>query len=309
MARGEHEAVAVGPDRVGGVEAQEPLPERVGDRGERHRRSRMARVRLLDRVDGEGADRVHAEGVDLVPLLPDVACLSRAHACDPNPPGPRVGFRHRERSADRREARRGPGRRPSWSRTGCWSGSARAPPSPTCCPRSPSAGSSCAASRPRSRPRSTLASSGSPSSPSRGWRGSTSRSTARTRSRPTAGSSRAGAAPTSARRSSPPPPTASSSSPTPRSRSTRSPRRSRSSCCATASTRRFATSEDAELRDVPASPDDGLIADYRGEVGDPSELAARLAAVPGVVDHGLFEPELTATILIARGGEVERKDL
>lgn len=66
---------------------------------------------------------------------------------------------------------------------------------------------------------------------------------------------------------------------------------------------------DAELRDVPASPDDGLIADYRGEVGDPAELAARLAAVPGVVDHGLFEPELTATILIARGGEVERKDL
>ena len=66
---------------------------------------------------------------------------------------------------------------------------------------------------------------------------------------------------------------------------------------------------DAELRDVPPSPDDGLIADYRGEVGDPRELAARLAAVPGVVDHGLFPPELTRTILIARGSEVERRDL
>ena len=66
---------------------------------------------------------------------------------------------------------------------------------------------------------------------------------------------------------------------------------------------------EAELRDVPASPDDGLIADYRGEVGDPGELATRLAAVPGVVDHGLFPPALTRTILIARGSEVERRNL
>jgi ribose 5-phosphate isomerase A len=67
--------------------------------------------------------------------------------------------------------------------------------------------------------------------------------------------------------------------------------------------------DDTKLRDVPPSPDDGLIADYGGEVGDPAELAVRLAAVPGVVDHGLFAPELTATILIARGDEVERRDL
>jgi ribose 5-phosphate isomerase A len=66
---------------------------------------------------------------------------------------------------------------------------------------------------------------------------------------------------------------------------------------------------DTDLRDVPPSPDDGLIADYRGEVSDPAELAARLAAVPGVVGHGLFEPRLTATILVARGDEVERRDL
>ena len=66
---------------------------------------------------------------------------------------------------------------------------------------------------------------------------------------------------------------------------------------------------DTELRDIPPSPDDGLIADYSGEVGDPAALAARLAAVPGVVGHGLFEPELTATILIASGDTVERRDL
>jgi ribose 5-phosphate isomerase A len=66
---------------------------------------------------------------------------------------------------------------------------------------------------------------------------------------------------------------------------------------------------DTELRDVPPSPDDGLIADYAGEVGNPAEVAARLAAQPGVVDHGLFPPELTATILVARGERVERQDL
>jgi ribose 5-phosphate isomerase A len=66
---------------------------------------------------------------------------------------------------------------------------------------------------------------------------------------------------------------------------------------------------DTDLRDVPPSPDDGLIADFRGDVGDPANFAARLAGTPGVVDHGLFEPELTGTILIARGDEVERRDL
>ena len=44
----------------------------------------------------------------------------------------------------------------------------------------------------------------------------------------------------------------------------------------------------AELRDAPASPDGGLLADYLGPVGDPGTLAARLAATAGVVEHGLF---------------------
>jgi ribose 5-phosphate isomerase A len=62
-----------------------------------------------------------------------------------------------------------------------------------------------------------------------------------------------------------------------------------------------------ELRDVPPSPDGGVIADYRGEVGDPAELAARLASAPGVVEHGLFGPELVSEILVARGDEVEHR--
>jgi ribose 5-phosphate isomerase A len=60
-----------------------------------------------------------------------------------------------------------------------------------------------------------------------------------------------------------------------------------------------------ELRDAPRSPDDGVIADYSGEIGDPTDLAARLEADPGVAAHGLFPPELTSDLFIARGDEVE----
>ncbi|MGP0102811.1 MAG: ribose 5-phosphate isomerase A [Solirubrobacteraceae bacterium] len=63
----------------------------------------------------------------------------------------------------------------------------------------------------------------------------------------------------------------------------------------------------ARLRGVEPSPDGGLIADYLGPVGDPRELAARLSATPGVVDHGLFEPELVSLILIAGEDAVERR--
>jgi ribose 5-phosphate isomerase A len=63
---------------------------------------------------------------------------------------------------------------------------------------------------------------------------------------------------------------------------------------------------DAALReDTPPTPDDGVIADYVGEVGDPTLMAARLAATPGVVDHGLFPPALTADVFVARGDDVE----
>jgi ribose 5-phosphate isomerase A len=63
----------------------------------------------------------------------------------------------------------------------------------------------------------------------------------------------------------------------------------------------------SELRDVARSPDGNLIADYLGPVGDPAELAARLAATPGVVEHGLFPPELVTDVLVAHGAEVERR--
>jgi ribose 5-phosphate isomerase A len=49
-----------------------------------------------------------------------------------------------------------------------------------------------------------------------------------------------------------------------------------------------------------------VIADYTGDVGHPAELAARLAASPGVVDHGLFPAELVTDVLVGRGDQVER---
>jgi ribose 5-phosphate isomerase A len=64
---------------------------------------------------------------------------------------------------------------------------------------------------------------------------------------------------------------------------------------------------DARLREVPPSPDGGLIADYLGPIDDPRRLAARLAETPGVVEHGLFAPELVSEILIARPEGVERR--
>ena len=63
----------------------------------------------------------------------------------------------------------------------------------------------------------------------------------------------------------------------------------------------------ARLRDVPPSPDGGLIADYEGEIDDPSKLALRLAGTPGVIEHGLFEPQLVSLILIGTPGGVERR--
>jgi ribose 5-phosphate isomerase A len=64
---------------------------------------------------------------------------------------------------------------------------------------------------------------------------------------------------------------------------------------------------EAELRHVPLSPDGGAIADYRGAFSDPAELAARLSATPGVIDHGLFPPDLVHDVLIARGDEIEHR--
>ena len=64
-----------------------------------------------------------------------------------------------------------------------------------------------------------------------------------------------------------------------------------------------------ELRDAARSPDGGVIADYTGAFSDPGSLAARLAAEPGVVEHGLFPPELVSDVVVATGNAVEIRAL
>ena len=58
---------------------------------------------------------------------------------------------------------------------------------------------------------------------------------------------------------------------------------------------------DATVREGAApSPDGGVIADVRADLSDPARTAARLSATPGVVEHGLFAPELVADVLVGR---------
>ena len=64
-----------------------------------------------------------------------------------------------------------------------------------------------------------------------------------------------------------------------------------------------------QLRDAPRSPDGGVIADYTAEFDDPGELAARLSATAGVVEHGLFQATLVTDVVIGRGEQVETRRL
>jgi ribose 5-phosphate isomerase A len=64
--------------------------------------------------------------------------------------------------------------------------------------------------------------------------------------------------------------------------------------------------DEVELRDVPLSPDGGAIADYRGEIGDPAVLAARLDSDPGISSHGLFPPDMVSEVLVGTGDAVDR---
>jgi len=66
---------------------------------------------------------------------------------------------------------------------------------------------------------------------------------------------------------------------------------------------------DVEIRDVPRSPDGGVIADFVGDFDDAAELAARLSATVGVVEHGLFPASMVSDVVIARGEQIEARSL
>jgi ribose 5-phosphate isomerase A len=54
----------------------------------------------------------------------------------------------------------------------------------------------------------------------------------------------------------------------------------------------------AHLRGVPVSPDGGLIGDSLAPFDDSAVWARALDAMPGVVAHGLFAPELVSDVII-----------
>jgi ribose 5-phosphate isomerase A len=64
--------------------------------------------------------------------------------------------------------------------------------------------------------------------------------------------------------------------------------------------------EAVALRDVPRSPDDGVIADYSGVIDDAAALAGRLEADPGIAAHGLFPPDMVSEVLVGSGSAVDR---
>jgi hypothetical protein len=61
----EHEPVPVEPLRVDRVEPQEPGPQHLGGRGQRHGRARMAVAGLLDGVHGQDTDGVDRQPVQV----------------------------------------------------------------------------------------------------------------------------------------------------------------------------------------------------------------------------------------------------
>jgi len=75
-----------------------------------------------------------------------------------------------------------------------------------------------------------------------------------------------------------------------------------------ATLRRLADLGGAEVREgAPPTADGNVIVDFLGKVVDPTAVSATLAAVPGVVEHGLFPPDLVSEVLVGRAdGSVER---
>jgi hypothetical protein len=64
----QHEAVAVRPDRLLGIEAKEALPETVSHWGQSHGRSRVPRVRGLHGVHCQRANSVDRDLIKIVRL-------------------------------------------------------------------------------------------------------------------------------------------------------------------------------------------------------------------------------------------------
>jgi ribose 5-phosphate isomerase A len=73
--------------------------------------------------------------------------------------------------------------------------------------------------------------------------------------------------------------------------------------------RRLADIGPVEPRDAPPTPDGNPLFNFMGGVDDPRALALGLDSIPGVVGHGLFQPELVSEVIVGRSdGTVERRE-
>lgn len=59
------------------------------------------------------------------------------------------------------------------------------------------------------------------------------------------------------------------------------------------------------LRNVPESPDGGVIADWAGDLSRPEDVAELMSGTPGVVERGLFPPSMVSAVVIGRTSGAE----
>lgn len=53
-----------------------------------------------------------------------------------------------------------------------------------------------------------------------------------------------------------------------------------------------------EVREAPPTPEGNVLVDLMGTVDDPPSLAPLLDAIPGVVGHGLFPPQMVSEVIV-----------
>jgi ribose 5-phosphate isomerase A len=67
-----------------------------------------------------------------------------------------------------------------------------------------------------------------------------------------------------------------------------------------ATMRRLGEIGPVEVREAPRTPDGNVVVDLTGAVDDPAALAVVLDAIPGVVGHGLFPPQMVTEVIVGR---------
>jgi ribose 5-phosphate isomerase A len=71
--------------------------------------------------------------------------------------------------------------------------------------------------------------------------------------------------------------------------------------------KRLSSLGEVKRRESDVTPDGNVIVDYLGPVEDPGRLSIELKSIAGVVEHGLFPPEVVSEVLVGRSdGSVDR---